>query len=126
MSTCFVYVYRDGSNYKQWGEIVFAGEFSPDLSERLITALDSSEFFIADQVRIPELFFKGGDLYADDHCWHEFSEIVDTADLATDPYARTFEQFVCEVEVASTNGWRVFDPLERQLATRSGDSSMLG
>lgn len=114
MNTKFEYLYRDGSNYKSWGEVNFSGRAGDELRKRLGRALDRGEFFIADQVRIREAFFENRALYADDHCWHELSDISDTLEDPTDGYRRTFEEFVCEVEAAADTGWRVFDRLERE------------
>jgi proton glutamate symport protein len=68
MNTRVEYLYRDGSNYKQWGAVVFRGECDDRAARRLFAALDREEFFIAHQVRLPELFFVDLPLYADDHC----------------------------------------------------------
>lgn len=45
------YLYRDGSNYKKWAELVFASDGSVELSEverRIRTSLFTGELFIAD------------------------------------------------------------------------------
>jgi hypothetical protein len=113
MNTRVEYLYRDGSNYKQWGAVVFRGECNGSLPQRLFAALDRGEFFIADQVRLPELFFANRPLYADDHCWHELGEVTTTSAAADDVPGRTIEEFVAEMEQASTDGWAVFDRSER-------------
>jgi hypothetical protein len=110
VNTRFEYLYRDGSNYKQWGGIVFRGTCDAALHNRLVAALERTEFFIAHQARLPEVFFKDGPPWADDHCWHELSEISDSTDAADDPLGRTIVEFVLEVESASLSGWIVFDP----------------
>ena len=114
MNSKFEYLYRDGSNYKSWGEVTFSGRASDELRLRIVSALDRGEFFIADQVRIPDMFFENRALFADDHCWHELSNVSDTLDQATDVHRRKLEEFVSEVEAAVETGWRVFDPLERE------------
>ena len=109
----FDYLYRDASNYKAWGSVVFGGVITEDLRRRLLRALETSEFFIAHQVRVPELF--GGMLHwpreQDDHCWHEFSAVELTDEEANDRYHRTLEEFILEVERQSQSGWQVFDPM---------------
>src|SRR3954452_13521439 len=112
MNTRVEYLYRDGSNYKQWGAAVFHGDCDATLLRRLFAALDREEFFIAHQVRLPELFFADRPLYADDHCWHEMAEVISTSAAADDLMGRSIEEFVAEVERASTNGWAVFDRSE--------------
>jgi len=117
MNTRVEYLYRDGSNYKRWGAVVFRGESDGSLARRLFAALDRGGFFISDQVRLPELFFNDRPLYADDHCWHEMGEVTTTSAAADDLLGRTFEEFVEEMERASTDGWAVFDRSERQFGS---------
>jgi hypothetical protein len=109
MNTRVEYLYRDGSNYKQWGAVVFHRSCDATLVRRLFAALDGGEFFIAHQVRLPELFFADRPLYADDHCWHELAEVTSTSAVPDDPLDRTIEEFVTEIECASRDGWAVFD-----------------
>jgi len=117
MNTRVEYLYRDGSNYKQFGAVVFRGECDANLARTLFAALDRGEFFIADQVRLPELFFTDRPLYADDHCWHEMGEVTTTSAAADDPLGRAIEEFVAELERASTEGWVVFDRLAREFGS---------
>jgi hypothetical protein len=55
----FHYLYRDGSNYRKWGEVVF---FDADdlplglITKRLQKLFLEDGLFIAHQVRIPEVF----------------------------------------------------------------------
>jgi len=113
MNTRVEYLYRDGSNYKQWGAVVFQGGCDERLVRRLFVALDGGESFIAHQVRLPELFFTDRPLYADDHCWHELTHATTAAEAPDDLLNRTFDEFVSEVERASRDGWRIFDVLHR-------------
>jgi hypothetical protein len=117
MNTRVEYLYRDGSNYKQWGAVVFRAECNGSLLRRLLAALDREEFFIAHQVRLPELFFADRPLYADDHCWHEMAEVTSTSAAADDLLERTIEEFVAELERHSTQGWAVFDRSERRFGS---------
>ena len=117
MNTRVEYLYRDGSNYKQWGVVVFRGSCAATLVQRLFAALDGGEFFIAHQVRLPELFFDDRPLYADDHCWHELAEVTTTSEIPDDSFDRTIEEFVKEVESASRVGWAVFDRSDRQFGS---------
>ena len=87
-------------------------EGPPKPARRLFAALDREEFFIARQVRLPELFFAERALYADDHCWHEMAEVTTTSAPADDLLGRSIEEFVAEIERASSNGWAVFDRSE--------------
>lgn len=105
-NTRLVYLYRDGSNYKRWGRVVFGGVCDAAMRERLVAALDGGDLFIARQVGLPELFFEGS-VYADDHCWHELAEVVATEDAVDDRCGRTIGEFVGEVVRAAAGGWAV-------------------
>ena len=109
MNTRFVYLYRDGSNYKRWGSVTFRGAADASIFQRLATAFDTDGFFIAHQVRLPELFFPGAVPHADDHCFHEMAEVSATEEIADDAFGRTIADFVAEVERAAKAGWAAFD-----------------
>jgi len=115
MNTRVEYLYRDGSNYKEWGAVVFRGLCDARMLRQLLRSLDGEERFIAHQVRLPELFFSDRPLYADDHCWHEMGQITATSDAPDDPLSRSIEDFVAEMEQSSRNGWAVFDRSLQQL-----------
>lgn len=125
----FHYLYRDASNYKRAGVVLFANPNAlpvPEVEARLRAVLDDGAFFIADQVGIPEVFLWSPDadydrdnpppnlragqycISDDDHCWHEFSEVVACGVPAPD--SRTIEAFLSEMEAAQRIGWRQFDP----------------
>lgn len=109
MNTRLEYLYRNAANYKQWGAVVFAGAPDEAISRRLVEALESGEFFIAAQVRVPERFFDDGLNPDDDRCWHEFSTLEPVDEEPTDEFGRTIETFVAECEAASRAGWRTVD-----------------
>ena len=70
------YLYRDNSNYKNFGEVVFANPLQIELEEirhSIVPNLIDGEFFIAKEWGLPELFFD--DTTIDDHGWHEFNGI---------------------------------------------------
>lgn len=109
----FRYLYRDASNYKQYGEAVFTNRtfLAPDEIERRIRAcLDSGNFFIARQVNLEERFFES--LYEDDHPWHEFDGLESTTLAAFDPenwnragHRRDVTEFLADLEAAHRAGW---------------------
>lgn len=77
------YLYRDFSNYKQYGSIVF--ENSKDITLEELTAIIESklidgEYFSADEWKIPNFFFETK--IDDDHSWHEFQNVEYTNDDA--------------------------------------------
>ncbi len=110
----FTYLYRNGSNYKTWGSVIFA---NPDalscehVGQRLRKALMTDATFVADQIRVPELFpFAVGTADVDDHCLHEFYSIEDTKRRPTDIHHRAVVEFLREVEAAARQGWVGFLP----------------
>jgi hypothetical protein len=118
----FAYLYRDGSNYKQHGEVIFSNEGLLPLAEvekQIRRALNDGEFFIARQVHLEECFFTS--LYDDDHPWHEYAGIEWTTDPPFDPnsdHARDIEEFLAELEAAHNSGWdemNVREDLARQM-----------
>lgn len=77
--TVFEYQYRDAANFKAQGNILLTGTTSRNDHDQLTQSLDSGEFFVAEQVKIPALYEH---LYAysdgpttNDHAFHEFSEM---------------------------------------------------
>ena len=110
----FIYLYRDGGNYKKWAEVVFS---NPDkLSVESITRALRRSFlqdglFIARQIRLPEAFLFGrGEATSDDHCFHEFDHIEPSPELPNDSPARSISAFLAEVENEAKRGWKAFDP----------------
>jgi hypothetical protein len=105
-----IYLYRDASNYKAWGEIIFRNPDKLTLKEiedRLRSSFDSREFFVASQVSIPEVFLFLHDRFTeDDHFFHEFHAVEFTTEQCTDLYDRSIKAFVEQVEHSSKSGWR--------------------
>jgi hypothetical protein len=111
MNTKISYLYRDASNYKDWGSVVLTGVVKNPASfeKKLRKQLDCEEKFIASQVKVPEVFpYSKGAPGVDDHCWHEFDSVTETEESPTD--SRTPEQFLADVTAANTEGWLDFDP----------------
>lgn len=113
MNTRLEYLYRDASNYKRFGAVMFSGAADDYQRARLIKALHDEQWFITSQVRLPELFFTNLPLNADDHCWHELEALTVTDEAANDEHHRTIEEFIREVENAKKSGWREFDVREK-------------
>jgi hypothetical protein len=113
----FHYLYRDGSNYKKWADVVFsnADELSTDFILRgLREVLLEDGIFIAHQVRIPEVFLASEDqLTGDDHCFHEFDSVETTSDIANDQSGRSIREFMADAVREAAHGWRAFDPRDR-------------
>ena len=87
MNMKFKYLYRDGSNYKQFNEVVFANlnnltlkEIEEVIKENLI----DSQWFVARDWGLTDLHFKEYAWDSEiDHSWHEFESIEETLELVT-------------------------------------------
>ena len=114
----FDYQYRDAQGSKACSYVVFTNPDNLDLVEiqlSLENVFWETEFFVADQIRIPELFLSVAG-YADpnlDHCFHHFDSLVLTSLPATDSHNRSVREFVSEVQHQSLIGWQLFDPVRR-------------
>jgi len=115
----FNYLYRDGSNFKRWSNIVFSNpnDLPLEMVEKALeNAFSKDGLFIAHQVRVPEVFlYSDGDANADDHCYHEIYEVTRSSEIPTESHGRSIDQFISEVQRAAIRGWLVFDPFERWL-----------
>jgi hypothetical protein len=125
----FIYLYRDGGNYKKFGRVVFPNpeQLSPEALEiELRRALWGGDLFIASQIRVPEVFlFAGGEFSFDDHCYHELGGLRATEDIPNDKHDRSISEFLAEATREDQRGWRVFDPYDSEgslnwLAQRGG------
>ena len=113
----FNYLYRDGSNYKSWGEVIFSNPENltvNEIAERLLDAFLPDKQFIVHQISIPEKFlFIDEKITRDDHCYHEFDCIEVCQEYPTDLLKRSIADFLQEVEISSKQGWKAFDILDR-------------
>lgn len=91
----FNYLYRDGSNYKNYRSIVFGNPNCipiHQIENTILTNLIDGEFFYAEKWDLPILFFE--ELNCDDHGFHEFKSI----ELTTDRYDNiTIEEFIFKI-----------------------------
>jgi hypothetical protein len=115
-SISFKYLYRDASNFKKFGVVVFSNDEGVDaiaVANSLVSHFWPEGLFIASQVNVPELFvFDDYPLNPDDHCFHEFASVECSDGAVTDRFGRSIAEFMRDVEVAAEAGWEVFDPLE--------------
>lgn len=112
----FVYLYRDGANYKIWDDVIFENPDNLSLDE-IDRSINSSflpdKLFIANQISIPEKFlFVEGNFTEHDHCYHEFDYIESCKEQPTDILNRSVASFLKEIRLASEQGWKAFDILE--------------
>lgn len=118
MNIKFHYFYRDGSNYKSFGAVIFRSAKEVITEEDISTwtkkireSLFDKEFFIASQISIPDVFLwnnKRTYMEDDDHCLHTFLSLETTDEMVTDN--RSFEEFLESFEAADREGWELFDP----------------
>lgn len=112
----FIYLYRDGGNYKKWAQVIFRNpdELSCDfISKTFREAFMQDGLFIASQVRVPDSFlYTLGEANSDDHCYHEFHGVEKCLGTPRDKHGRSIKQFLAEVQTQSKNGWTAFDPHE--------------
>jgi len=124
----FKYLYRDAGNYKKWADIVFSN--TDRLAVGTITRLLRKSFladgeFIADQIRIPEVFlFHVDGVTEDDHCFHEFDAVEETSEIPNDKLGRSIREFVFEVTEEGKRGWQAFDPHEQSIPSGSPDPNI--
>jgi hypothetical protein len=113
----FSYLYRDGANFQNWGEIVFSNPENlklEEVSKKLTEYFLPDKLFIASQIAIPEKFlFLDGKFTKHDHCYHEFDCVEYCDDSSTDVLGRSIFEFLCEVETKARQGWEAFDILTR-------------
>jgi hypothetical protein len=113
----FNYLYRDGANYKSWGEVVFTNSEQLTVGEielGLIDAFLPDSLFIASQVSIPEkFFFASGKFTKFDHCYHAFDNVEICQENPTDDLNRSITDFLKIAKKASKEGWEAFDILDR-------------
>lgn len=100
MNIKFCYRYRDGANYKQYNELVFANPNNKPLKEIELTIqqnLIDEMWFVADDWNIPNQFF---DEYLwnneVDHNWHEFDGVEETTEQVTEQ--NNIEEFLSLVQ----------------------------
>jgi hypothetical protein len=105
----FAYMYRDASNYKQHGEVIFSNEKQlpvDEIEQQIRSLLSDGLFFIARQVHVEERFF---DVVShDDHPWHEYVMVEATSDPTFDPgheHKRDIAEFMADLEKAHRVGW---------------------
>lgn len=88
MSIRFCYLYRDGTNYKNFNEIIFSNPNSRSLQEiekAIKENLIDGKWFYCSEWKIPDMHFKefGYDPEIDVD-WHEFETVEETTDLITE------------------------------------------
>lgn len=73
----FSYLYRDSSNYKNYGYVVMAapaGKSLEEIEQIIRSKLIDEQWFYANQWQVPDLFQESFDP-CNDPTWHEFASI---------------------------------------------------
>jgi hypothetical protein len=100
MNIKFKYLYRDGANYKRYGEVVFANPsevFLADVFTVLQSNLIDKQWFVASHWGLPDMHFREYDWNESiDHDWHEFEDVEETTDSATEK--KSISEFLLFVE----------------------------
>jgi len=100
------YLYRDAGNYKQWGEVIFKNQQATapsELEKQVRSVLIDQEYFEAEKLNIPTLYFDepiSSDL---DHEWHEFYSLEACVDEPTDSKNRDIEGFLTLLKSITRN-----------------------
>ncbi|NUQ81348.1 MAG: hypothetical protein HUU10_07020 [Bacteroidetes bacterium] len=97
MNILVEYLYRDATNTKQFGSVVFTNPEGLDLQtirERMRKSLIDGEYFYPDRVGIRLIYAYAWDPEID-HTWYEFENVSHTDSAPTDP--RTADQFLLEL-----------------------------
>ncbi len=82
MNTKIRYLYRDANNYKVPNECVIIGTLTKEQAGRILDCCDMGEYFIPEQVGLPEERFESYDPEVD-HCWFEMDQ--NSFSLTEDP-----------------------------------------
>ncbi|KMQ50584.1 hypothetical protein CHISP_2435 [Chitinispirillum alkaliphilum] len=96
MNIKFEYLYRDGANYKNWGEVIFSnsGNMPVDqINARIEAQLIDRQNFLVSRLKVPDLYFEKTDPSLD-HGWHEFYGCSETGEEVSDLYRRDISDVI--------------------------------
>jgi len=102
-NTKIQYLYRDADNYKEWNEVILAGEITDEQKKVIMDACDG-EYFIPEQVGLP-ITRPDDNITEADHC---FCELYDDYIYLTDDEPTegiTIDELVEKFKDAKKNGW---------------------
>lgn len=111
-NVAFSYRYRDASNGKSGGEIVFAGPLGERDVAFLRARLDEDHFFIPTQLGLEHLGLESNGFPDDDldHVWHEFDGVTTTTAPADGPCS--WRQFLARWDAIERWDDACWEPLE--------------
>jgi hypothetical protein len=87
MAIVFKYLYRDGGNFKNWGDVCLKNEqgLSVEEIDALIReCLIDEMYFSAEQVGVPTLYFEEHNEGLD-HEWHEYDQVKEDHERTVSP-----------------------------------------
>ncbi len=104
------HLYRDASNYKKWGSVIFSNQdvrILKEIEEELTACFEEQMYFVASQVEIPDVFLFIGDypFSEDDHFFHEYDSLEATDEDVNDSRGRSIKEFVEQCKLAKRKGW---------------------
>lgn len=118
MNTRFEYRYRDGENYKKFGEVVIKGEFT---LEQLQPHLYEGDFFVPSEIGLEDLQEYPYQDY--DHAWHELDSAEPTEDEPT--VELTAEEIVSRFSAAGAVEWKTETVFKRMMETTPAEEIAL-
>ena len=88
MNIKFSYLYRDGSNYKNYNQIVFSNPSSrtvEEIEKIICDKLTDGKWFYCKEWNVPDMHFTQFIYFSDiDHDWHEFEAVEETNEKASE------------------------------------------
>lgn len=109
----FDYLYRDASNWKEWGEATFTnpdGYSLFEIDQRIKRALHEGQWFIAEQAGVePVYIWNHAQVCEDDHCWHEYHGVREMELTNVRKSWQPIIKFIQRLESIGPKGWKEFD-----------------
>lgn len=104
MNTKIEYMYRDADNYKKYKTVILEGVLTPEEIRDLLNCLDDGEFFIAQQVGLPDAHFDRYDPESD-HPWMTLDGAFTTTNAA--PTIKMSMHALLERFLAAKDNWKL-------------------
>jgi len=109
------YMYRDGSNYKAWAEVLLAGAITDEQREAVRQSLDSVNDDHTNFIPAQIGWVHAGEAEDawnsfpddDDHCWHELDVVngITVEDWFGPPPEQKVQHWVAQMTAAGAAGW---------------------
>jgi len=122
----FEYLYRDGGNWKTWGEILLSGCFPSAVYADLLSCLETDGLFVAEQLGVKSLCYRHFETYGGptelDHAYHEFHDLREATsdEIASMSVDDSIENFMARLHAINGNWNVLFSPNALLPPMRSG------